>query len=140
MPIKRRERPNVPGASYFGRSADDGLKLGGGLRLLPGTFEEQSYAFAATGSAEFPMLAPSGGKQPPLKAAIIPVTPLQQNCTLFWCTETNKAALVDPGGDRDTPYVLLRFGADGALLPGAGPPRDLSPAQLHHLLTDTITA
>jgi len=40
-----------------------------------------------------------GGKQPPLKAAIIPVTPLQQNCTLFWCTETNKAALVDPGGD-----------------------------------------
>ncbi len=37
--------------------------------------------------------------QPPLRAAIIPVTPLQQNCTLFWCTETNKAALVDPGGD-----------------------------------------
>jgi hydroxyacylglutathione hydrolase len=40
-------------------------------------------------------------KAPPLKAAIIPVTPLQQNCTLFWCTETNKAALVDPGGDLD---------------------------------------
>lgn len=37
--------------------------------------------------------------QPPLKAAIIPVTPLQQNCTLFWCTKTNKGALVDPGGD-----------------------------------------
>lgn len=37
--------------------------------------------------------------QPPLKAAIIPVTPLQQNCTLFWCTATNKGALVDPGGD-----------------------------------------
>jgi glyoxylase-like metal-dependent hydrolase (beta-lactamase superfamily II) len=36
---------------------------------------------------------------PPLKAAIIPVTPLQQNCTLLWCTQTNKAALVDPGGD-----------------------------------------
>lgn len=35
----------------------------------------------------------------PLKAAILPVTPLQQNCTLFWCTETNKGALVDPGGD-----------------------------------------
>ena len=30
---------------------------------------------------------------------MIPVTPLQQNCTLFWCTETKKAALVDPGGD-----------------------------------------
>jgi glyoxylase-like metal-dependent hydrolase (beta-lactamase superfamily II) len=36
---------------------------------------------------------------PPLRAAIIPVTPLQQNCTLLWCTATNKAALVDPGGD-----------------------------------------
>ncbi|MEY4270573.1 MAG: hypothetical protein RLZZ58_1789 [Pseudomonadota bacterium] len=38
---------------------------------------------------------------PPLKAVIIPVTPLQQNCTLFWCTATNKAAFVDPGGDLD---------------------------------------
>lgn len=37
--------------------------------------------------------------QPPLRAAIIPVTPLQQNCTLFWCTATMKGALVDPGGD-----------------------------------------
>ncbi|MEP6785657.1 MAG: MBL fold metallo-hydrolase [Sphingomonadales bacterium] len=37
--------------------------------------------------------------QPPLRAAIIPVTPLQQNCTLFWCTETMKGAFVDPGGD-----------------------------------------
>lgn len=35
----------------------------------------------------------------PLKAAIIPVTPLQQNCTLLWCTKTMKGALVDPGGD-----------------------------------------
>jgi hydroxyacylglutathione hydrolase len=36
---------------------------------------------------------------PPLKAAIIPVTPLQQNCTLFWCTNTMRGAFVDPGGD-----------------------------------------
>ncbi|WP_114227270.1 MULTISPECIES: MBL fold metallo-hydrolase [Sphingomonas] len=36
---------------------------------------------------------------PPLRAAIIPVTPLQQNCTLLWCTATNQAAIVDPGGD-----------------------------------------
>lgn len=36
---------------------------------------------------------------PPLRATIVPVTLLQQNCTLFWCTETNKAAFVDPGGD-----------------------------------------
>ncbi|HEY8591969.1 MAG TPA: MBL fold metallo-hydrolase [Sphingomicrobium sp.] len=37
--------------------------------------------------------------EPPLKAAIVPVTPLQQNCTLLWCTKTNRAAFVDPGGD-----------------------------------------
>ena len=37
--------------------------------------------------------------EPPLRAAIIPVTPLQQNCTLLWCTATMRAAFVDPGGD-----------------------------------------
>ena len=36
---------------------------------------------------------------PPLKAAIIPVTPFQQNCTLLWCTRTMRGAFVDPGGD-----------------------------------------
>jgi glyoxylase-like metal-dependent hydrolase (beta-lactamase superfamily II) len=34
-----------------------------------------------------------------MRAAIVPVTPLQQNCTLLWCTATMKAAFVDPGGD-----------------------------------------
>ncbi len=38
---------------------------------------------------------------PPMKAAIIPVTPLQQNCTLLWCTKTMRGAFVDPGGDLD---------------------------------------
>lgn len=37
----------------------------------------------------------------PLKAVIIPVTPLQQNCCLLWCTETLKGAFTDPGGDLD---------------------------------------
>jgi len=37
--------------------------------------------------------------KPPLRAAIIPVTLLQQNCTLLWCTETMRGAFVDPGGD-----------------------------------------
>jgi glyoxylase-like metal-dependent hydrolase (beta-lactamase superfamily II) len=37
--------------------------------------------------------------EPPLRAAIIPVTPIQQNCTLIWCTTTMRAAVVDPGGD-----------------------------------------
>jgi len=36
---------------------------------------------------------------PPMRAAIIPVTPLQQNCTLLWCTATMRGAFVDPGGD-----------------------------------------
>lgn len=40
-----------------------------------------------------------GMANPPLRAAIIPVTPIQQNCTLLWCTATMKAAVVDPGGD-----------------------------------------
>ena len=38
---------------------------------------------------------------PPLKVAIIPVTPLQQNCCLIWCTETMRGAFTDPGGDLD---------------------------------------
>ena len=36
---------------------------------------------------------------PPLRAAIVPVTPFQQNCTLLWCTATMRGAFVDPGGD-----------------------------------------
>lgn len=35
---------------------------------------------------------------------IIPVTPFQQNCSLIWCTETKRAALVDAGGE--TPRLL----------------------------------
>ena len=34
-----------------------------------------------------------------MKFQIIPVTPFQVNCTLMWCEKTNKAAVVDPGGD-----------------------------------------
>lgn len=41
---------------------------------------------------------------PPLRVALIPVTPLQQNCALVWCTKTNKAAVIDPGGD--VPVIL----------------------------------
>jgi glyoxylase-like metal-dependent hydrolase (beta-lactamase superfamily II) len=36
---------------------------------------------------------------PQLKAAILPVTPLQQNCTLMWDEESKKGAIFDPGGD-----------------------------------------
>jgi glyoxylase-like metal-dependent hydrolase (beta-lactamase superfamily II) len=34
-----------------------------------------------------------------LQFKVIPVTPFQQNCTLFWCDETMEAAVIDPGGD-----------------------------------------
>jgi hydroxyacylglutathione hydrolase len=36
-----------------------------------------------------------------MRVAIIPVTPLQQNCSLVWCTKTMRGAFVDPGGDLD---------------------------------------
>lgn len=31
----------------------------------------------------------------------VPVTPFEQNCTLFWCEKTRQAAVIDPGGDVD---------------------------------------
>jgi glyoxylase-like metal-dependent hydrolase (beta-lactamase superfamily II) len=36
-----------------------------------------------------------------LKAAIIQVTPFQQNCTLLWNEATKAGAVIDPGGDLD---------------------------------------
>ena len=36
-----------------------------------------------------------------LKAAIVPVTPFQQNCTLIWDEQTMRGAIIDPGGDLD---------------------------------------
>ncbi len=47
--------------------------------------------------SETPQPTPERG----LKAAIIPVTGFQQNCTLLWDPETMKGAVVDPGGDLD---------------------------------------
>jgi hydroxyacylglutathione hydrolase len=36
-----------------------------------------------------------------IRAAIIPVTPFEQNCTLLWNDRTKKGAVIDPGGDLD---------------------------------------
>jgi glyoxylase-like metal-dependent hydrolase (beta-lactamase superfamily II) len=36
-----------------------------------------------------------------LTAAIVLVTPFQQNCTLIWDAETKKGAVIDPGGDLE---------------------------------------
>jgi len=46
-------------------------------------------------------MSPAMTDTAPLKAAIIPVTPLQQNSTLIWCTKTMRGAFTDPGGDLD---------------------------------------
>ncbi len=39
---------------------------------------------------------------------ILPVTPFQQNCTVFWCEETRRAAIVDPGGEPERILGLIR--------------------------------
>jgi hydroxyacylglutathione hydrolase len=36
---------------------------------------------------------------PDLKAAIVPVTPFQQNCAIVWDEATMRGVVVDPGGD-----------------------------------------
>jgi hydroxyacylglutathione hydrolase len=36
---------------------------------------------------------------PPIHALVVPVTPLQQNCTLVWRPGRRRAAVIDPGGD-----------------------------------------
>lgn len=43
----------------------------------------------------------------PLKAAIVPVTPLEQNCTLIWDAATKAGAVVDPGGDLDRVHAAI---------------------------------
>src|SRR3974390_3404643 len=35
------------------------------------------------------------------RAAIIPVTPFQQNCTLLWDDDSKRGVVIDPGGDLD---------------------------------------
>jgi hydroxyacylglutathione hydrolase len=36
-----------------------------------------------------------------MRYAIVPVTPFEQNCTIFWCEKTRQAVVIDPGGDVD---------------------------------------
>lgn len=49
-----------------------------------------------------------------LRFRIIPVTPYQQNCTVLICEKTNKAAILDPGGDIE---VILEVIAEEKLKP-----------------------
>ena len=43
-----------------------------------------------------------------LSAAIIQVTPFQQNCTLIWDDETMKGVVIDPGGDVERIEEAIR--------------------------------
>lgn len=43
-----------------------------------------------------------------------------------------------PGGDRHTPYVIVRYDEEGAVVRGESLRRDLSPGQLHHTLLDLV--
>lgn len=49
-----------------------------------------------------------------MRYQIIPVTPFEQNCTLFWCEKTRQAAVIDPGGDVDR--ILAVLAAEGLTL------------------------
>lgn len=49
-----------------------------------------------------------------LKATIVPVTPFQQNCTVLWCDETMRGAVIDPGGDLD--HILAAVAEHGVTL------------------------
>jgi glyoxylase-like metal-dependent hydrolase (beta-lactamase superfamily II) len=42
-----------------------------------------------------------------IKGAIVPVTALQQNCSVFWDEETKLATVIDPGGDAPRIVELL---------------------------------
>lgn len=44
----------------------------------------------------------------------------------------------EPGNDRHTPYVLVRFAADGSPIAGEATDCDLTPAELHHAILAAI--
>jgi len=50
----------------------------------------------------------------PIRALVAPVTPLQQNCTIVWCAKTNRAAVIDPGGE--VPRILAALEQHGLTL------------------------
>ncbi len=46
--------------------------------------------------------------QQPLKVFVVPVTAFRQNASILVCGTTNKAAIVDPGGDIDNLLTALK--------------------------------
>jgi len=43
-----------------------------------------------------------------MRYLVIPVTPFEQNCTIFWCEKTRQAVAIDPGGDIERIQRALR--------------------------------
>lgn len=43
-----------------------------------------------------------------MRYLVIPVTPFEQNCTIFWCEKTRQAVVIDPGGDIERIQRALR--------------------------------
>jgi hydroxyacylglutathione hydrolase len=46
-----------------------------------------------------------------LAAAIVPVTPFEQNCTLLWDRESMKGVVIDPGGDVEKIVTAIKKAA-----------------------------
>ncbi len=42
-----------------------------------------------------------------MRYAVVPVTPFEQNCTVFWCEKTRQAVVIDPGGDVERIMKVL---------------------------------
>ena len=56
---------------------------------------------------------------PDLKAAIVQVTPFQQNCLLLWDAEARRGSVFDPGGNAERIFAAIRqsgFTVDSILL------------------------
>lgn len=49
-----------------------------------------------------------------MRYSIVPVTPFEQNCTIFWCEKTRQAAVIDPGGDIES--ILKALESEGLTL------------------------
>ena len=49
-----------------------------------------------------------------LSAAIVPVTPFQQNCTILFDSKTKQGVVVDPGGD--VPKIITALEANNIVV------------------------
>lgn len=43
-----------------------------------------------------------------LRRLVIPVTPFQQNCSVIWCGNSGRGAVIDPGGDLEEIAACVR--------------------------------